>query len=101
MTSRSTPVTEPKHCDDYIHDFNAPIALRVWLLVHRLPAIDKLVFDAAGYEPTLYADLDGRRVRCVMASRLGDVGITHHLHMTHGYQRRVSVEALTNFSKAP
>jgi len=33
-----------------------------------------------------------------MASRFGDVGITGKLHEEYGYDSRVSVSALSNFS---
>ncbi len=40
-----------------------------------------------------------RRVRVVMASRFGDVGITRDLMAEHGYNDRVAVETLTDFSE--
>lgn len=40
----------------------------------------------------------GQRVRVVMASRFGDVGITTRLQDRNGYMLRVPVEALENFS---
>lgn len=90
-----------KHCDDYIHDFSAPMCLRFFLLVHRLPAIDGALLRANGVEPVLYATYEGTRVRIVMASRFGDVGITEHLNRTHGYEMRVHIEELKDFdSKA-
>lgn len=88
---------EPKHCDDYIQDPSAPSALRWFLFVNRLPAVDKLLFDENCPQPTLYADYGDGRVRVVMASRLGDVGITRHLDSDQ-YQERVAVEELSNFS---
>ncbi len=87
-----------KHCDDYINDFRAPMCLRAFLLRHRLPASDGMVLDAAGFNPSLYADYKGERVRVVMASRLGDVGITSNLSAERGYDHRVHVEELANFS---
>jgi hypothetical protein len=65
-------------------------------------------------EPSLYATLKadavrtigaqreaipaGARVRVVMASRLGDVGITPKLDTEHGYAARVMLDDLTDFS---
>lgn len=43
----------------------------------------------------------GRRVRVVMASRLGDVGITTNLAAEHGYILRLGVEDLDLFGDAP
>jgi len=39
------------------------------------------------------------RVKVVMASRFGDVGITGDLTAENGYDLRVPVEALSNFSE--
>ena len=91
----------PKHCDDYIHDLSAPGALRWFLFVHRLPAVDQILCRAHDVKPVLFADYQGRRVRVVMASRLGDVGVTEDLTVENGYQRRVGVEELTNFGDTP
>jgi len=89
---------DPRHCDDYIHDRRSPLCLRLWLLVHRLPASDHMLLHEAQIRPALYADHAGRRVRVVMASRLGDVGITSRLDAELGYEARVRVAELSNFS---
>jgi len=44
---------------------------------------------------------DGKRVRVVMASRFGDVGITSKLGREIGYEERVAVESLTDFAETP
>jgi len=36
-----------------------------------------------------------------VASRLGDVGITTDLDREFGYERRVAVRSLSNFSEVP
>lgn len=93
-----------KHCDDYIHDLRAPDCLRFFLLVHRLPAVDGALLSMNGVKPRLFADYkldNGKRVRVVMASRFGDVGITSHLDAEVGYENRVSVDTLTNFGPEP
>jgi len=87
-----------KHCDDYIDDEGAPLALRSFLRRARSPAHGML--DPSPY-PRLFADYDGQRVRVVMASRMGDVGITADLNADHGYQKRVAVADLTNFGDVP
>ena len=89
---------KPTHCDDYIHDHRQPLCLRWFLLVHRLPDADKILCEEMGIKPTLFADHEGKRVRVVMVSRFGDVGITSNLTLAHGYGARVAVEDLTNFS---
>lgn len=91
----------PKHCDEYIQDFGAPKLLRWFLFVNRLPAPDRILCREFGVEdPVLFADYNGKRVRVVMASSLGDVGITENLE-TDRYTARVAVEDLTNFSLTP
>ena len=88
-----------KHCDDYIHDPFAPECLRFFLLINRLPAVDMALCNNRGINPKLFADYNGKRVRVVMASRLGDIGITSNLDAEVGYQYRVLVEQLSNFSE--
>lgn len=90
-------MTEPKHCDDYIHDHDAPMALRWFLFVNRLQAIDNALCARNGVKPALFAKLDGRWVRVVMASRMGDVGVNENFS-AQGYTRRVAVEQLTDFT---
>jgi hypothetical protein len=87
-----------KHCDDYIDDESAPAALRTYLQRARSPGHGML--DPAPF-PKLFADYEGGRVRVVMASRLGDVGITDDLAADMTYQKRVAVEDLSNFGDAP
>lgn len=108
------------HCDDYIDDETQPECLRAFLRFNRAPAIEQ-----HGEPPALYANLReaatgrsylgywngnepamqevplsaGQRVRVVMASRFGDVGITPHLGARNGYVLRVPVDALDNFSQ--
>lgn len=90
-----------KHCDDYIHDFTASHCLRFFLLVNRLPAMDMMLCRGFGVKPKLFATYKGDRVRVVMASRMGDVGITHKLDAEDGYENRVMVADLSDFGEAP
>lgn len=108
---------EPRHCDDYIDDPAQPECLRRFLAYNRLPAAAKYPTDNESYNarmeeylgcamwrdpvPALFADHAGRRVRVVMASRFGDVGITTNLDAERGYVARVAVEDLSNFSATP
>lgn len=87
-----------KHCDNFIDDESAPAPLRAFLGRARSPAHGRLSNEPF---PKLFADHAGARVRVVMASRLGDVGITGDLQADHGYQKRVAVEELVNFGDAP
>lgn len=89
---------EPKHCDDYIDDGTAPSVLRAFLQRARMPGHGMLV--SAPY-PKLFADYNGKRFRVVMASRMGDVGITERLDEDFGYSWRVNVCDLSNFGDEP
>lgn len=113
-----TTAAEPVHCDDLIDDPNQPEVLRRYLGWARLPAVCKCTGQNpevaqkwvrpelrphiwTGPEPVLFADHEGKRVRVVMASRFGDVGITHKLNSYRGYSDRVPVSTLSNFSDRP
>lgn len=105
-----------KHCFEYIKDKTQPMVLRKYLSFRTLPAYrqyeEKTVKRYGGKKPQLYATINidvegtqhypsykkGTRVKVVMASRLGDVGITKKLDADSGYDLRVAVEHLTNFS---
>ena len=90
-------VAAADHCDDYIDDA-APPALRKFLEFARAPAHGAFLPQP---HPQLYADYEGKRVRVTMASRLGDVGITTDFTRDMGYDRRVPVSQLSNFSDQP
>jgi hypothetical protein len=92
------------HCDDLIYAPDTQEPLRQFLAFHRQPAIDK-----RGDGPPLFATMahttedfgKGTRVRVVMASRFGDVGITTDLSAVRGYMARVPVGYLEDFSRCP
>jgi len=86
------------HCDAAIRNSNLPNCLRYYLLINRLAAMDKNVVRAAVGDPKCFATYQGKRVRLVMASRFGDVGITENLGADSGYERRVSLGDLSDFS---
>ena len=86
------------HCDSYIDDESAPEVLRAYLRWARSPAHG---MNQPKPHPTLYANYNGNRVRITMASRLGDLGITSVLDASYGYEARVPVSALHNFSDKP
>lgn len=87
-----------RHCDDFISDPAAPNVVRAFLAHARAPAHGMLIL---GDRPRLFADHLGRRVRVVMASRMGNVGITTKLDDEIGYEDRVSMGELLNFSDRP
>lgn len=84
-------------CDEAIHDFELPAPVRMWLLLQRLPAVDKHLFEACGVTPQLFATWEGRRVRVTMASRFGDLGITEDLD-SETYEHRVRIFELSDFN---
>lgn len=96
---------EPVHCDEYVWGMKGGFgkeadALTWFLFVNRQPAVLKYLILGRGIpDPVLFADYKGKRVRVVMASRFGDVGITEDLEAERGYSDRVAVEDLSNFSE--
>ena len=93
------------HCEE----FTEPQCLVDWVNWERLPALAKIdpVYrsNLAGAEDfkevPCYATFFGVRVRLVMASRFGDVGITERLTDNVGYQVRIYCDLLTDFSATP
>lgn len=83
------------HCDDLRSAPETPPCVKAYLDVARAPA------HGNGAAPPLFATHNGRRVRIVMASRFGDVGITAALDATRGYEKRVFLPDLSEFSGAP
>jgi hypothetical protein len=90
-----------RHCDEYIGDPDEPNCLRWWLLLNRLSATDQLLARDMVMWPKLFATHKGKRVRVVMASRFGDVGITEVLTAEHGYSNRVTIDELSDFGINP
>lgn len=96
-----------KHCDDYIDDPAAPAVLRAFLVRARSPghgmtSIDPYPKLFATYIGEGWRDVaKGDRVRVVMASRMGDVGITKNLGAEAGHSVRCAVDSLENFGDAP
>ena len=94
----TSAVATARPCDDYIEDPAAPEALRKYLEFARAPAHGQLLPKP---HPQLFADYEGKRVRVTMASRFGDLGISPDLSRELGYERRVAVSQLANFSEEP
>lgn len=91
-----------KHCDDFIDDESQPACLRAYLAFNRAPAVKQFAMVAAkdpAADPALFATFQGKRVRVVMASRMGDVGVTSRLEDERGYTQRVMVEELSDLSE--
>ncbi len=92
-------MTPFKHCDDYINDFAFPKFVRVFLLLHRMPAVDmSLLLEYETLPWRIFANYKGKRVALVMASRMGDVGIVDtDITKSYKYNTRVYLEELSNF----
>lgn len=86
------------HCDDLIDDPATPDAARAFLAHARSPAHGMLL---PGGRPRLFATYQGRRVQVVMASRMGDVGITSRLDADVRYEGRVWMGELTDLGDRP
>src|SRR5271163_3446295 len=81
------------HCDDIYSNKSYPTSVIDYLRVARAPA------HGLGMEKvSLYATYKGKRVRVIMASRFGDVGITNKLDSEYNSDERVLLPELTNFS---
>lgn len=88
---------EPKHIDDWLDERHAnppetggeKHALE-WLEHFRRPAVAQ---DRAwlAEHPLFCTYKDGKRYRCIGASRLGDVWLTSDFSRTHGYDMRIDV----------
>ncbi len=86
-----------RHVDDFLDDPKSdPLAVR-FLTQARRPAIDK---DHEWMEENpLYCTWDGKRWRCVGASRLGDVWLRAIRQPNHVfYDRRVDVAEISEWS---
>lgn len=90
-----------------LFDHDLPDFVRAFVAMNSGPATETMAIRAAGYMPALYAtwtpppntiysDEGPIRVRVVMVSRLGDVGISRK-DQEHGYFTRVSIYDLTDF----
>jgi hypothetical protein len=84
----------PEQWPFHYMDTIKPVTLRVWNQKHPVE------------ENTTDIPLPvGTTVKIVMASRFGDVGITHRLGDEYGYHLRVPIEELsdlfTNFRETP
>lgn len=89
---------QERHCDNYPERLGTPNCLRWWIFINRLPATLKCLASDNNVDPKLWAKYQGKWYRLVMASRMGDVGIVDNLDADHGYQKRVMVDELTDFT---
>lgn len=98
------------HIDDFI-DYGSSISAGFndenelyarWMLDHfRRPATTKMAFDRFYNDKKLFATYSGERYRVTGASRMGDVWITKDFDQKDGYQNRVMVDELSEWSANP
>jgi hypothetical protein len=81
---------------DVLHDYKLPAMVRGFIALNQGPATETMAIREAGMMPKLYGTYQGKRVRVVMVSRLGDIGITT-IDQEYGYSDRVSIYDLTDF----
>ncbi len=88
-----------QHCDNFIDDPDANKLLRMFLYLHRIPAVDKSLFREYKELPwQIFADYKGQRVACTTASRFGHVCVQTDLSKPwFGYNETAAVEELSNF----
>jgi len=84
-----------RYCDDIADDPTTPECVRAFVNHARAPAHGALLGTP---RPKLFATHNGKRVQVVMASRLGDVGVTQNMRTGASYRQRVMLDELTDFS---
>lgn len=93
--------SDPVHVDDFIDDYKGDKYAR-WILMHfRCSAVCQRDFAEFIKGRLLFCDYEGRRHRCIGASRMGDVWLTSNLSTSGDgfpYEHRVDVKACSNWS---
>jgi len=73
-----------------------------WILAHaRMPAGLQMAVHKFIKDRKLFCTWNGKRYRCTGASRMGDVWLTSNMEKDHGYDERVSVDEVTEWSDTP
>ena len=88
------------HVDDFIDGApNDSTDYAAWFFsLYRYPAMLKCRFGEWMNKYKLFADYDGKRYRVTGCSRLGDVWLSSDFDRDIGYEHRVDVGDLSNFS---
>jgi hypothetical protein len=94
------------HVDDFIDsfEFNEPesVVYAKWLFNQfRLPATLKMKFDIILDHFPLFAVYEDEIYRVTGASRMGDVWLAIDFNRTTGYDKRVLVSQITEWSNTP
>lgn len=86
------------HVDDWVEFRSGDAYARWFLFLSRLPAHMKNDFMPWIGRYKLFATWRGKRHRVTGASRMGDVWLTADFKRDTGYERRVSVTELSEWS---
>ncbi len=88
------------HVDDFVSTPGGDRYARFVLMLFRLPAMLQAEFAELTKDYKLFCDYEGKRYRCIGASRLGDVWLTKDLTRDVGYELRVDPAECGNWSKS-
>lgn len=104
----NTKVEEPKrmHVDEFIHQgmfrHEDPRAYAAFVLEHfRKAAWWRSMTDQWMNQFKLFGTYNGKRYRVTGASRLGDVWLQEDFDKDHGYNERVDVLSVSDWSATP
>lgn len=101
-------VIKDGHVDEFIETpvfpsiENMNLRLAMWFLNYkRMPAHMQTSFAdfMEGGKMVILCDYEGNTYRCTGASRLGDVWLTSDFSQAYGYEKRVNINSLSNWSK--
>ncbi|MFT6496241.1 MAG: hypothetical protein ACJA2A_002027 [Cycloclasticus pugetii] len=89
-----------EHVDEFIDHPDTDVYASWFLNMKRMPETLKCKFSNIITQYQLYCDYKGERYRVTGASRMGDVWLTKDFTQSSGYQERVGISEITNFSNA-
>ena len=89
------------HVDDFIDSHRQPVYARFVLDYFRRSAIGQMDFRPFMEKHLLFASWKGSRYRVTGASRMGDVWLSADFKRVDGYEHRVNVAELSEWSGQP
>ncbi len=95
---------DPGHCDDVADNPETPAFVRDFINYERLPCVDQWEEQKKpGFvAPELYGTTPlGFRVRVVLCSRFGHVGVSRIINRSMGYEKYCRLPQLSNLSPTP
>lgn len=85
----------PRSNDHALHDFSLPAMVRGFIAMNMGPATEVMAIKEAGFMPRLYGTYKEKRVRVVLISSMGDIGVA--FKDVDQYSERCSIYDLTDF----